>query len=292
MKIDRKAKWGIGLGLVPALVIYIGFAIVPIVISFFYSFVKWDGFSPMHFVGFANFKRLIHDPLFWNSLKNNIYVIIASVVGQLVLALFFALILNTKIKGAKFFRTVGFMPVVLSSVVVSLTWSLILNPSNGLLNTVLNHIGLGFMAVDWLGNQHWAMFSVCMVIIWQFIGLYMIIFLAALQNVPTEIIEAADIDGASEWTKTWRIVVPMIKDTILAALVLAISGSLKAFDQIYIMTNGGPAHSTEVSAIYMYNKTFVGLQYGYGSAISVFIFIFGLIIILILNYLMRNRETA
>ena len=112
MKITRKVKWGIGLGLIPALLIYIGFAIVPIIISFYYSLVKWDGFSPMHFVGLANFKRLIHDGLFWNSLKNNVYIIIASVVGQLVLALFFALILNTKIKGAKFFRTVGFLPVV------------------------------------------------------------------------------------------------------------------------------------------------------------------------------------
>ncbi len=289
MKITRKVKWGIGLGLIPALLIYIGFAIVPIIISFYYSLVKWDGFSPMHFVGLANFKRLIHDGLFWNSLKNNVYIIIASVVGQLVLALFFALILNTKIKGAKFFRTIGFLPVVLSSVVVSLTWSLILNPTNGLLNTVLRHLGLGVMAENWLGSEHWAMFSVCMVIIWQFIGLYMIIFLAALQNVPNEILEAADIDGASEWTKTWKIVVPMIKETILAALVLAISGSLKAFDQIYIMTSGGPSHSTEVSAIYMYKQTFENLQYGYGSAISVFIFIFGLAIILILNAFMRNR---
>ncbi|GGE26105.1 ABC transporter permease [Pullulanibacillus camelliae] len=285
MKIDTKAKWGIVLGLGPALLIYIGFAIVPIIISFYYSFMKWDGFSPMQYVGLDNFKELFKDQLFWHSLKNNVYVILASVIGQLSLALLFALLLNRKLKGAKFFRTIGFMPVVLSSVVVSLTWSLIYNSEDGLLNELLRAVGLQSWTQNWLGNEHLAMISVCVTIIWQFIGLYMIIFLAALQNIPREILEAAEIDGATEWSKTWKIILPMMKDTITAALVLAISGSLKTFDQIYVMTSGGPNHATDVSALYMYNKTFQSLQFGYGSAISVFIFIFGLVLILVLNKL-------
>ncbi|WP_186577869.1 carbohydrate ABC transporter permease [Aquibacillus kalidii] len=289
MRLTKKAKRAIMIGLIPALVIYIGFAIIPIVVSFYYSFMEWNGFSEMTFIGLDNYKQLFKDHLFWNSLKNNIYVLIASVGGQISIALAIALLLNRKLKAVKFFRTIGFMPVVLSSVVVSLTWSLIYNVDDGLLNVVLRSIGLENWTMNWLGDENLAMLSVSVTIIWQFIGLYMIIFLAALQNVPKEILEAADIDGASEWTKTWKIIIPTIKNTIFAALVLAISGSLKTFDQIYVMTSGGPNHATEVAAMYMYTKTFESLQFGYGSAISVLIFLFSLAIIIIANKLMGQK---
>lgn len=289
MKLSRRSKWVIAVGLFPALAIYVIFSIVPIVMSFYYSLMSWNGFSDMQFVGLDNFKELFTDELFWNSLKNNVYVIIASVVGQLSIALFLALLLNRKLKGATVFRTIGFIPVILSSVVVALTWSLIYNSETGLINEILRLIGLENLAQNWLGDENLAMISVCVTIIWQFIGLYFIIFLAALQNIPNEIIEAAKIDGASEWKRTIKIILPMLKETIFAALILAISGSLKTFDQIFVMTNGGPAHSTEVSAIYMYNKTFESLQFGYGSAIAVVIFIFGLALIFLVNLLLGKR---
>lgn len=289
MKLSKHSKWLIVVGLLPALAIYVIFSIVPIFMSFYYSLMSWNGFSNMQFVGLDNFKELFTDKLFWNSLKNNVYVIIASVVGQLSIALFLALLINRKLKGATIFRTIGFIPVILSSVVVALTWNLIYNAQTGLLNEFLRTVGLEIFAQNWLGDQKLAMLSVCVTIIWQFIGLYFIIFLAALQNIPTEIIEAAKIDGASEWKRTTKIIIPMLKDTIFAALILAISGSLKTFDQIFVMTNGGPAHSTEVSAIYMYNKTFESLQFGYGSAIAVVIFIFGLALIFLVNVLLGRK---
>lgn len=289
MHAAKNTRIVIFLGLLPAVLLYLVFAILPILQSFYFSLMEWDGFSDMKFVGLDNFVRLFQEPLFWNSVKNNIYVVMASVFGQVPIALFLALLLNRKIKGLKIFRTIGFLPVVLSTVVISLTWGLIFNSENGMINELLRTIGLGGLAQNWLGDTKWAMISVSFVIIWQFVGLYLIIFLAALQNVPEEVLEAAKIDGASEWTTTWKITVPMIWDTIIVAVILCISGSLKTFDLIYVMTHGGPAHSTDVMALYMFNETFSKLQYGYGSAVSVFIFFFSLTLIFIVTKLLGKR---
>ncbi|MFQ3545462.1 sugar ABC transporter permease [Halobacillus rhizosphaerae] len=282
MHLARK-KSSILIGLLPALLLYLVFAIYPILQSFYYSVMSWDGFSAMTFVGLDNFKELFKDPLFWNSVKNNIFVVVASVLGQVPIALFIALLLNRKLKGAKIFRTIGFLPVVLSTVVISLTWSLIYNSKDGMINEFFRAIGLGGIAQNWLGDTQWAMIAVCITVIWQFVGLYLIIFLAALQNVPNEVLEAARMDGASEWVTTWKITVPMIWDTIIVAIVLCIAGSLRTFDLIYVMTHGGPSHSTDVMALYMFNETFSNLQYGYGSAVSVVIFFFSLILIMIVR---------
>ncbi|WP_407270955.1 carbohydrate ABC transporter permease [Radiobacillus sp. PE A8.2] len=289
MHATRNKRIAITFGLLPAILIYLVFAILPILQSFYYSLMEWDGFSEMQFVGFANFSELFQDPLFWNSMKNNIYVVLASVFGQVPIALFIALLLNRKLKGLKIFRTIGFLPVVLSTVVISLTWSLIYNSENGLINELLRTVGLGAIAQNWLGDSSWAMISVLVTVIWQFVGLYLIIFLAALQNVPEEVLEAAKIDGASEWTTTWKITVPMIWDTVIVAVILCISGSLKTFDLIYVMTHGGPAHSTDVMALYMFNETFSQLQYGYGSAVSVVIFFFSLILIYVVTKLLGRK---
>ncbi|UOQ45633.1 sugar ABC transporter permease [Halobacillus salinarum] len=283
MHLARRRKSSIFLGLLPALLLYLVFAIYPILQSFYYSVMSWDGFSAMTFVGLENFKELFKDPLFWNSVKNNIYVVLASVLGQVPIALFIALLLNRKLKGAKIFRTIGFLPVVLSTVVISLTWGLIYNSEEGLINEFLRSVGLEALAQNWLGDTQWAMIAVCITVIWQFVGLYLIIFLAALQNVPEEVLEAARIDGASEWTTTWKITVPMIWDTIIVAIVLCIAGSLRTFDLIYVMTHGGPSHSTDVMALYMFNETFSNLQYGYGSAVSVVIFLFSLMLIMVVR---------
>ncbi|SHM74462.1 carbohydrate ABC transporter permease [Gracilibacillus kekensis] len=285
-----KKPWIIAVGVIPALVIYLIFSIVPIFISFYYSTMSWDGFSDMQFVGLANFQEVLQDKVFWLSVRNNILVVLASVFGQIPIALALALLLNRKIKGAKFFRTIGFMPVVISTVVISITWRMIYNSEYGMINNFLEAIGLGALQQNWLGDPTWAMVAVCITIIWQFVGLYFIIFLSALQTVPSEILEAADLDGASEWQKTIHIVLPSIWNIILISVVLCISGSLKTFDLIFVMTSGGPASSTEVMATYMYDKTFEGLRYGYGSAISVLIFVFSIALILITTKLLRRKE--
>ncbi len=289
MHLVNRKRVAIVVGILPAFTMYAVFAIFPIMHSFYYALMNWDGFSNMTFIGLDNFKKLFQEPLFWNSVKNNIYVVLASVLGQVPIALFIALLLNRKLKGARIFRTVGFLPVVLSTVIISLTWSLIYNSQNGMLNGLLRTIGLEGLAQNWLGDTRWALMAVLVTIIWQFVGLYLIIFLAALQNIPEEILEVAKIDGASEWVTTWKITVPMIWDTIIVAVMLCISGSLKTFDLIYVMTKGGPAHSTEVMALYMFNETFNKLNYGYGSAVSVCIFIFSLILILMVTKLFGRK---
>lgn len=289
MHVAGKGKVALVIGLLPALLIYIVFAIFPILQSFYYSLMEWDGFSDMKFIGMANYIELFQDSLFWNSVKNNIYVVLASVLGQVPIALFFALLLNRKLKGIKLFRMIGFLPVVLSTVVISLTWSLIYNTEDGMINELLRAVGLESLAQNWLGDTTWSMIAVCVTVIWQFVGLYLIIFLAALQNVPEEVLEAAKMDGASEWITTWKITVPMIWDTVIVAVILCIAGSLKTFDLIYVMTHGGPSHSTDVMALYMFNETFSQLQYGYGSAVSVVIFFFSLILIFVVTKLLGRK---
>lgn len=285
-----KKPWIIAIGVIPALTIYLIFNVIPIFISFYYSTMSWNGFSEMQFIGLANFKEVLQDSVFWDSVINNILVVLASVFGQIPIALALALLLNRKIKGAKFFRTIGFMPVVISTVVISITWRMIYNSEYGMINNLLEAVGLGFLQQNWLGDPTWAMIAVCITIIWQYVGLYFIIFLSALQTVPNEILEAAELDGASEWKKTIHVVLPSIWNIILISIVLCISGSLKTFDLIFVMTSGGPANATEVMATYMYDKTFEGLRYGYGSAISVLIFVFSITLILITTALLRRKE--
>ncbi|GAE32606.1 carbohydrate ABC transporter permease [Halalkalibacter hemicellulosilyticus] len=286
-----KSPWKIGLGIIPALLIYCVFSIIPIFISFYYSFMSWDGFSPMQFVGLDNFRMLLNDQIFWLSVRNNLLVVAFSVFGQIPIALGLALLLNRKVKGAKFFRTIAFIPVVISTVVISLTWRMIFNAEQGMLNQLLSNMGLETLTQNWLGNPDYSMYAIGVVIIWQFVGLYFIIFLSALQTVSKDILEAAELDGATEWQKTRHVIIPSIWNIILIAIVLCISGSLKTFDLIYVMTGGGPAHATEVMATYMYSETFRGLKYGYGSAISVLIFIFSITLILLCQRLLRRRDS-
>ncbi|MFC7063367.1 carbohydrate ABC transporter permease [Halobacillus seohaensis] len=291
MHLLSRSKWPAIIGLAPAFIIYMVFAIIPILISFYYSVMQWDGFTEMQFIGLANFREALSDPIFWQALKNNLIVVGASVFGQIPIALFMALLLNRKLKGGKIFRTIGFMPVVISTVIISLVWGMMYNSRMGLFNQLLENIGLGQLAQNWLGDPEWAMFSVSITIIWQFVGLYLIIFMAALQNIPREIYEASEIDGASGWNKTFHITLPMMRDAIIVAVILCISGSLRTFDLIYVMTAGGPGHSTEVLAMYMFDQTFSSTRYGYGSALSLFIFFFSLGLVYLSTRILRKKSS-
>jgi len=290
MHLLSRNKWPAIIGLAPAFLIYVLFAIIPIIISFYYSVMEWDGFTEMRFVGLANFKEALTDPIFWEALKNNLFVVAASVFGQVPLALFFALLLNRKMKGGKLFRTIGFMPVVISTVIISLVWGMMYNSRRGLFNQLFETFGLESWTQNWLGDPKWAMISVCITIVWQFVGLYLIIFLAALQNVPQELYEAAEIDGASGFKKTLYITLPMLRETIVVAVILCISGSLRTFDLIYVMTAGGPGHSTEVLAMYMFDQTFSSTRYGYGSTLSLFIFFFSLGLVYLSTIILRKKS--
>ncbi|NLU52717.1 MAG: sugar ABC transporter permease [Clostridiaceae bacterium] len=288
--ISRNRKY-IFIGLFPTVALYIIFVIYPIVRSFFYGFYEWNGLGEPIYIGLKNFQDILKDNIFWLSFKNNIFVVVASILGQIPLGLFLAIVLNSKLKGAGFFRSVLFIPMILSTVVVGLLWSTLLNYQMGVVNYILQSLGLEKLALDWLGNPDIAMYTVCAVIIWQFFSLYMIIFLAALQNIPNDILEAANIDGANELRKFFSITLPMLWPTVMTAVVLCISGSMRSFDLVYVMTQGGPANATELMATYMYNKTFSVYKYGYGSAVSLVIFVISFGLILISQSLMRKKNS-
>ncbi|GLI08779.1 binding-protein-dependent transport systems inner membrane component [Paenibacillus tyrfis] len=279
----------IAIGLLPATLIFVFFAIIPIFWSAYYGFFDWKGIGAAKFIGFDNYVEVIRDPIFWLSFKNNMLIVAASVFGQIPIALILALVLTSSSLFQRMIRASVFMPMVLSSVVVGIIWSYIYHPQIGILNFLLDALGLESWKMQWLSDPKISMYMLMIPIIWNYIGPYMIMFIAALQNISPEIDDASRIDGVGPVRKLFSITLPMIWDTIKVAVVLCISGSLKAFDLIYVMTNGGPAHSTELLASYMYNNTFNVFRFGYGSAVSTAIIILSLLLILGSQYLMKRN---
>jgi len=277
-------------GLLPALALFLLFAVVPILWSAYYGFFSWKGIGAMKFIGLDNYAEVLQDPIFWKAFVNNLLIVAASVFGQVPIALVLALVLLKNGLFQKFIRASIFMPMVLSSVVVGIIWGYIYHPQIGVLNFVLDTVGLSSWKMQWLSDPSISMYAILVPIIWLNVGPYLIMFIAALQNIPSEIDDAAQIDGARGSRKLFAIKLPMIWDTIKVAVVLCISGSLKAFDLIYIMTGGGPANSTELLASYMYNNTFSIYRFGYGSAVSTMIILLSLTLVVGSQYLMKTRK--
>jgi len=288
MTTSARIKGFIVIGILPALLLYLFFVVVPVFWSAYYGFFDWKGIGAAKFIGFANYAEVIKDPIFWLGFKNNMLIVAASVFGQVPIAMILALLLTRTSLFQRMIRASVFMPMVLSSVVVGIIWSYIYHPQIGILNFLLDATGLETLKKAWLSEPSVSMYAIMIPIIWNYIGPYMIIFIAALQNIPSEINDAAQIDGVGSTRKLFQITLPMIWDTIKVVVVLCISGSLKAFDLIYVMTGGGPAHTTEVLASYMYNSTFNVYRFGYGSAISTSIIILSLLLILGSQYLMKR----
>ncbi|UUZ79642.1 sugar ABC transporter permease [Paenibacillus sp. P26] len=267
------------LGLAPSLLIYTLFVFVPVIWSAYYGFFDWKGIGAAKFIGLKNYAEVLHDSVFWHALKNNVIFVLASVFGQVPLALVLAIVLHKSNPLQRFLRSAIFMPMVMSSVVIGMIWQYIYHPQIGILNFLLDALGLGSWKLQWLSDEHIAIFSLIPPLIWSFVGLYLIIFISALQNIPGDIHDAAKIDGASGARKLFSITLPMIWSTVQVAIILCISGDLKSFDLVYVMTKGGPAHATELLATYMYNSTFSVYRYGYGSAISTSIVLLSLLFI-------------
>jgi len=267
----------------PALAVFLGIIIVPISMSVYYSFFQWDAISPKIFSGLENYLRLVQDPILWISLKNSLYLTLGALLIQLPVGLFLAIILTYKLRGSNFMKTIYFTPVMLSTAVLGILWGQIYDPNFGLLNNLLANVGLGHLAHTWLGEPGTALGSVIAVVAWQFIGFYIIVYYAALQNISDEVLEAAKVEGASEWRIIFRIQIPLIWPIITFTVLNCVINSLKYFDLIYIMTGGGPNNSSEVIASYMMKNAFKLMDYGYGSTISTFLMAFGLLLALIIT---------
>ncbi|MBP1992106.1 carbohydrate ABC transporter permease [Paenibacillus eucommiae] len=285
-----RVKGFIFVGLLPALLIYSVFVLVPIIWSAYYGFYDWKGIGAAKFIGFDNYIEALSHPIFWRALKNNLIIVGASIFGQVPIALILSLVLWKNTFFHRFIRSAVFMPMVVASVVIGIMWGYIYHPQIGILNFVLEQVGLGSWIRDWLGDPKVNMYSVSIPIIWANIGPYLILFIAAIQNISSEVEDAAKIDGATKGKRLFYVVIPMIWDTIKVALVLCISGSLTSFDLIYVMTGGGPAQSTELLATYMYNNTFEIFRYGYGSAVSTLIIIISMGLVLGSQVLMKRKS--
>jgi multiple sugar transport system permease protein len=262
--------------LLPSVAGFAAFVLAPVVLSFALSLTNYRGsFASMRFIGLANFRVLFTDEKFWHSLSVTLIFVAAGVIFELLLGFLFALLLNRKLFGQTLFRSILFLPVVLSSVAVCITFLFIFHPSEGPVNRLLQ--SLGASAIPWLKDKSTALLTIIIVFVWQSFGYYMIIFLSGLQTINPSLYEAADMDGASDTQKVLHVTLPALSPIIFLSSVIAIINSFKAFDQIYLMTGGqyggGPADSTRVLAFDIYRNGFLFWQVGYGAAESVVLFL-------------------
>ncbi len=264
-------KKAIAFFVLPGLVWFVLIAIIPIFQSFGYSFLKWDGISRPEFVGLKNYIRVFSDGVFYKAVLNSLLLAFASVFLQLPFSMALALVLAKGVKGENAYRTIFFIPVIISSMIIAQMWMKVYHPEYGLLNTFLRNAGLEGWQKQWLADGRWALIAVFVPMIWQYIGYHMLLFYSAAKGISPDIKEAAKVDGASEFQIAVKIIIPMIVPMIKASVIFAIIGSLKSFDLIYILTRGGPLHATEVPTMLMYTEIFTSNRYGYASAMALLI---------------------
>ncbi|MDQ0247021.1 raffinose/stachyose/melibiose transport system permease protein [Bacillus fengqiuensis] len=270
--------------ILPALLLILSFVFLPIILNLYNSLFRWNSFEAGRtFVGFEYYGRLFKDPVFYTALKNNSLYAIISLVFQVGGGLILAAILEDKLirRFQPFFRTVFFIPSVISIAVVGLLWQLLYNPEVGLVNGLLNAIGQSEWAHSWLGDSKTAIYAVVAVSQWQYTGYMTMLFLIAMQKIPAEYFEAAMIDGASKVKTFFHITLPQIKEMILVGTVITVIGAFKVFDEVYVMTFGGPGRSTEVLGTMLYRAAFRNDEMGYASTIGTIIFVITLTLSLI-----------
>lgn len=260
--------------LAPALLVFSVFLIYPIAQSAYYSFFNWKGFGPAtDFIALDNYTRILQDKNFLRALRNGLLIVGLSISVQLPLALVLALMVGRKLPGRVFFRTVFFLPYVFSEVITAIIWRALLHPDPhyGLINAVL--VNLGLKAIPFLGDPKTVMLAIFVVLTWKYFGFHMLLYMAGLQSIPAELEEAAKIDGASGLQTLWHIIIPLLRSTIRTTVYLSVLGSMQVFALVWIMTQGGPAGTSELMATYLYRFGFVRFYLGYGSAVAVVMFI-------------------
>ena len=285
-------KWYIIIFLLPALILFCGVLIAPIGASGYFSFFDWNGFTEKTFIGLSNYKELFtSDSIgFMKALGNSLLLAVLSVFLQLPLALALALVLGKKIKGERAFLSVYFMPVLISTVVIGQLWLKIYNPDYGVLNVALRAVSLDNLAHIWLGDKATALGAVFVPILWQYVGYHMLLLYAGVKSVPPELREAAMLDGATDGQVNRYIVLPYIKPIIKISVIFAVTGSLKSFDLIYVLTNGGPLHATEVPSTLMISMLFLRNRYGMGSTIAVLLIALCFAFALLINFVFREED--
>ncbi|NMB90323.1 MAG: sugar ABC transporter permease [Chloroflexi bacterium] len=278
--------------ILPSLILFLVFLIYPIFQSIYYSFFNWKGFGPaVDFVALGNYKDILTDKVFLLALKNGFLIVILSLVVQLPFALGLAIMVGRKLPGRTIFRTIFFMPYVFSEVMGAIMWLNLYNPDpdRGLINALLILIP-GVEPQAWLGNTETVLYCLFVVLTWKYFGFHMLLFMTGLQNIPTELEEAAVIDGANRRQLLTNIILPLLGSTVRISAYLSILGSLQQFILVWVMTHGGPVNASEVMATYMYRFGFVRFSLGYGSAVAILMFLICLAISLIYQRLAPQHE--
>jgi len=278
-----------------AFLLVVVFIYIPIFQNFIYSLYRWSSFSNEKvFVGFKYYSRLLKDPVFYTALKNNTLYAVISIICQVFIGLIIASILEDKVmrKLQPVFRTIFFLPAVISITVVGLLWQLIYDPNIGILNSLLNVLGLSNWTHAWLGESGTAMLSVIFMSQWQYTGYISLMFLIAIQKIPDELYEAAMIDGASKVQTFFNVTIPQVKNMILVTSTITLIGAFKVFDEVYVMTGGGPGYTTEVLASYMYRVGFRNDEMGYAATIATVVLIITFSLTILQFKITQDKETG
>ena len=264
--------------IMPAILGLLIFYIGPMVASFILSLTNYDLLTAPEFIGLENYRQMADDPLFWQSLRVTSIYSLVSVPLVLAIGLFLAVLLNQKVRGSTFFRSVFYLPTVISGVAVAMLWRWIFNDEYGILNLLLDKVGI--RGPGWLIDEHWALIALIMTSVWT-AGGTMLIFLAGLQGIPAELYEAAELDGASRWKRFWTITFPLLSNVTFFNLVLGVIGALQVFTEAFVLTKGGPNNSTLLLPVYLYRNAFQYLEMGYASAIAWVMFLIVFVLTLI-----------
>ncbi|MEU4227158.1 sugar ABC transporter permease [Nonomuraea sp. NPDC026600] len=265
-----RRDWYAYLFIGPSLLGVLAFLLLPMVIVFVLSFFHWELLSPPTFAGLDNYRRLAGDGQSWHSLWITVVYVLLCIPLQTVLALVLALLLNQRIKGVRVFRSLFVVPWMATPIVMGLVWNWIFDPRDGAINSALAVIGV--TGPDWLSDATWALPAVALVNIWQYSGYNMLFFLAGLQGIPKELYDAAATDGATPRQRFWRVTLPLLNPTMFFVMVTNLIGAFQVFDTVFVMTNGGPGHSTEVINFKIFGTAFREFDFGYASTLSMLLF--------------------
>lgn len=266
MKADK--RWTPYILVAPAVAVFAFVVLIPAVFNTALSFVQWSGTDTMVFVGLDNFFRAFRDDIYLIAYRNTFIYIVLTLILEVFVGLVMAGLVTMRGRNTTFYRIAFFVPVMLPMVVIAVLWSFVYSDDIGLINTALRFVGLDELALVWLGNPATALIAVSIVSGWIYAGFYMAIFYAALQRIPTNIIEAATLDGASQWRTFFSVRMPMIRPIIEIGVLLCVTGAFQSFDLFYVMTNGGPDHQTEIITTYLVEVVFRFNNLGYGAALA------------------------
>jgi raffinose/stachyose/melibiose transport system permease protein len=282
--------------LLPSAVLFFTFVLFPIAQAAYISLFKWNGLGPLEdFIGVKNFIRMFEHEPFRQALVHVLVIIVLSITLQLPLALGLAILVGRKLPGRAFFRTIFFLPYILSEAITAVLWSFIFNPRFGasdLINSLLDTLLPFFKPGPWLGDPSKVLIAIFVVLTWKYFGLHMILYVAGLQEIPTEIEEAASIDGANSVQTLRFVIIPMLSRTIYLSIYLSVLGSIQQFDLVWLMTEGGPVNASEVLTTYMYRHGFVSFRLGYGSSVAVVLFLICLVFSLIYQSTFMKKQYA